>query len=94
MTPVVSVSSLTEWITAARRDADRYAATDPTYAELMATYAALGELLESPEDGPEYVEDCRALLGRAVALGQQIGARTAQTMAVAVARARLDGRAA
>lgn len=51
---------------AARADAEKYRAEDPAYAELMATLAALGEVLDADPDPVE----CAALLRRVDALGQ------------------------
>ena len=48
---------------AARADAEKYRAEDPTYAELMATLAALGDLLEADPDPAECAGCCSASKG-------------------------------
>ncbi|MEV6879564.1 hypothetical protein [Amycolatopsis sp. NPDC051128] len=53
---------------AARADAEKYGAEDPAYAELMATLAALGDLLDTDPDPAE----CAALLQRVDALGRSV----------------------
>lgn len=50
--------------------AETYAEKDPTYSELMATYGQLGELLDSGRTDDEYVQECRDLVDRSIALGK------------------------
>jgi hypothetical protein len=77
-----------EWVVAARQAAVDNARADPVYAELMGTYAALGELLygDTRRDD-DYVADCRTLVARLVALGKQMDVDFEQ--AYAAFRARL-----
>jgi hypothetical protein len=69
----------------ARQESAAHLMTDPVYAELMATYVTLGELLDA-EPGPETVEDCRSLVDRAVALGRRADTEYDQWMAAGLAR--------
>lgn len=52
----------------ARRDAEKYADSSPVYAELMAVYADLGELLTSGRLDADYVEECRELVTKSIEL--------------------------
>ncbi|WIY05446.1 hypothetical protein QRX60_16945 [Amycolatopsis mongoliensis] len=59
---------------AARADAEKYRAEDPPYAELMATLAALGDLLDTDPDPAE----CAALLQRVDALDRTVDYQACQ----------------
>lgn len=65
---------ITGSIAAARADAENYRAEDPAYAELMATLAALGEVLDAAPDPAE----CTALLQRVDALGRAVDYQAGQ----------------
>lgn len=81
----------------ARQQALEHAADDPLWAELMGSYAALGELLHGEEPRDEgYAEDCRTLAARLVALGKRIDEEFEQARAAYYARLAVDalGRAA
>ncbi|MFI6308475.1 hypothetical protein ACIBCH_41835 [Amycolatopsis thailandensis] len=76
---VVAVSSvdITGVTAAARADAVTYRETDPAYAELMATYAALGDLLDTDPDPAE----CAALLAHATAVAVTVDYHAGQRRA-------------
>ncbi|WP_460441020.1 hypothetical protein [Amycolatopsis stemonae] len=59
---------------AARADAEKYRAEDPAYAELMATLAALGEVLDADPDPAE----CAALMQRVHALDWSVDYQAGQ----------------
>lgn len=76
--PATSVASS---IADAHKQAAKYVDTDPTYAEMMLTYAALGELLEANRhinrdtaatlpaaEVADYEADCKALVRRLIEL--------------------------
>jgi hypothetical protein len=78
---VEPVASVAGPIADARAQAAMYQESDPAYAELMETYAALGEVLEgnrhitsgTAESAPatelqDYGNDCRALMTRLIQL--------------------------
>lgn len=79
------MGALSPWIEVATAAAISHASTDPVYAELMATYAALGELLDSSPT-PDYVEDCQALVDRTVALQKRIDVEYVHRLAAGRAR--------
>ncbi|PKV95903.1 hypothetical protein ATK30_6836 [Amycolatopsis echigonensis] len=78
----------------AEREAKICAATDPIYAEMMATYAELGELLEAnrhvtpatvaslpPANVQQYEDECRALVDRLIELEKPMQLDQAQRWA-------------
>jgi hypothetical protein len=79
----VDVSGPTE---DARREAGRYAETDPSYAEIMLVYVELGELLESGRTDPEFEAECRDLVEKSIALDKVLEAEFAERWAVWCAR--------
>ena len=58
-------------VQAARADARSCPPGDP-YGEVMATYAELGELLESGGVDEDYVVECRDLVSRLIGLGRAV----------------------
>lgn len=76
MLQVVAVGpvDITGATAAARADAETYRAEDPAYAELMATLAALGDLLDA---GPDPAE-CAALQQRVDALDRTVDYQAGQ----------------
>lgn len=83
--PSRPATSVATSIADARKQADKYVDDDPTYAEMMLTYAALGELLEEnrhintataatlpPDDVRQYEDDCNALVRRLIELEQPL----------------------
>lgn len=77
--------SLDDDIAAAAREAEQFAETDPTYAELMGTYAELGRRLRDARTAAD-VEDITDLVGRTIALGRRADAEFCQRLAVGAAR--------
>lgn len=68
-------------IASAQAEVDRTITSDPTYAELMATYVDLGEVLEAGKhltrDSPadevtEFEDECRGLVSRLIELGRTL----------------------
>jgi hypothetical protein len=71
-----------------------HAVTDPTYAELMGTYAELGELLATGGCDEWFEDDCRGLVGRLIALGKRWDAEMVQEVAAWSARQNIEREAA
>ena len=61
---------ITAAIEMARTEATRYALSDPTYSELMATYVELGELLDSGRSDATYEQQVHDLMGKLIDLGK------------------------
>jgi hypothetical protein len=74
---VVASVDITGATAAARADALAYRDTDPAYAEMMATYAVLGDLLDTDPDPAE----CAALLKRTTELGKAVDYQFSQRWA-------------
>jgi hypothetical protein len=70
----------------AQRAVDEYAADDPIYGELMATYVVLGELLLNPPSDPAneaaFADECRSLIGVLIELGKALDFERDQVWAV------------
>ncbi len=81
--------SLAADIEVAREHAVLYLDTDPTYAELMATYVELGERLWDGPTDAEFELDCRDLVARVVGLGRRLTTEYEQAIAAATARVRV-----
>lgn len=73
---VVAVArvDITRVTAAARADAEKYRVADSAHAELMATLAALGDLLDADPDPAE----CAALLQRVDALDRSVDYQAGQ----------------
>lgn len=56
------------------------------YRELMATYVALGELLDSGRSDADYVQDCHDLVGRLIKLGEWVTRESDQRWALWMAQ--------
>lgn len=68
----------------ARREADDPMEDGP-YRELMATYAAVGELLQSGREDADLDLDCRDLVGRLLKLGVWVDRQSDQRWALWIA---------
>jgi hypothetical protein len=87
-------SNLAQLIEDASAAAAKHASSDPTYAELMGTYAELGDLLASGEHEPWFEDDCRVLVDRLLALGKRWDAEMTQEVAAWSARQSIEREAA
>lgn len=81
----VGVPDIRPALAEARREADG-SAEDGPYRELMATYAALGELLESGRTDAELELDCRDLVERLMKLGVWVDRQSDQRWAMWMAQ--------
>lgn len=80
------VLALADLISQARQQSERWITEDPVYAELMGTYAQLGEtLLGGPVD-PWFEADCESHVSRLAALGKVMDSDMADQIVAAVAR--------
>lgn len=75
-----SYVDLTPVINDALKQVDAYREADPVYAELMATYAELGEVLQSTTDDTTE-DECNSLVGVLIALGRRIDLEAEQEWA-------------
>ena len=78
----------------ALKQAALWADEDPTYAELMGTYAEIGDLLGADDTDSWFESDCRALVTRLIALGKRMDAEMVQVLVVRLARIDASWRAA